>query len=130
MGYYTSYSPCGIPYFIGTDVDDVQALIARTPEQFVRDHAIEARLRHEVTAVDTDRRAVQVRDLDGGSQKWEGFDQLMIATGAAPIRPPLPGADAQGSSRCRPWTTDWRYGPPWSGTGHDGRSSSAPATSV
>jgi len=84
-GNYTSYSACGIPYFIGTDVDDVQALIARTPEQFLRDHAIEARLRHEVTAVDTDRRAVQVRDLDGCGEQWEGFDQLMIATGAAPI---------------------------------------------
>jgi NADPH-dependent 2,4-dienoyl-CoA reductase/sulfur reductase-like enzyme len=92
QGNYTSYSACGIPYFIGGDVDDVEALIARTPEQFLRDHAIEARLRHEVTAVDTDRRAVQVRDLDGGAESWEGFDQLMIATGAAPIRPPLPGA--------------------------------------
>ncbi len=95
-GNYTSYSACGIPYFIGTDVDDVQALIARTPEQFLRDHAIQARLRHEVTAVDTDRRAVLVRDLDGGGETWEGFDQLMIATGAGPIRPPLPGAGAQG----------------------------------
>ncbi len=94
-GNYTSYSACGIPYFIGTDVDDVEALIARTPEQFTRDHAIEVRLRREVTAIDTDRRAVLVRDLDGGGEKWEGFDQLMIATGAAPIRPPLPGAGAQ-----------------------------------
>ncbi len=95
-GNYTSYSACGIPYFIGTDVDDVQALIARTPEQFRRDHAIQARLRHEVTAIDTDRCAILVRDLDGGGETWEGFDQLMIATGAAPIRPPLPGVDAQG----------------------------------
>jgi len=55
-GNYTSYSACGIPHLIGTDVDDVEALIARTPEQFLRDHAIQARLRHEVTAIDTDRR--------------------------------------------------------------------------
>ena len=95
-GNYTSYSACGIPYFIGTDVDDVEALIARTPEQFLRDHAIQARLRHEVTAIDTDRRAVLVRDHDGDGERWEGFDQLMIATGAVPIRPPLPGDGAQG----------------------------------
>ncbi len=95
-GNYTSYSACGIPYFIGGEVDEIEALIARTPEQFLRDHAIEARLRHEVTAVDTDRRAVQVHDLDSGSESWERYDQLMIATGAVPIRPPLPGGDARG----------------------------------
>jgi len=95
-GNYTSYSACGIPYFIGRDVADVDALIARTPEQFRRDHAIDARLRHEVTAIDTNRRAVRVRDRDGGTEGWEGFDQLMIATGAIPIRPELPGVDAAG----------------------------------
>ena len=95
-GNYTSYSACGIPYFVGNEVPDVAALIARTPEQFARDHAIEARIRHEVTAIDIDRRAVSVRDLDGGIEVWEGFDQLMVATGAVPIRPPLPGVDARG----------------------------------
>jgi NADPH-dependent 2,4-dienoyl-CoA reductase/sulfur reductase-like enzyme len=95
-GNYTSYSACGIPYFIGNDVSDVAALIARTPEQFARDHAIDARIGHEVTAIDFDRRAVLVRDLAGDSERWEGFDQLMVATGAVPIRPPLPGVDAQG----------------------------------
>ncbi len=95
-GNYTSYSACGIPYFIGNDVSDVSALITRTPEQFARDHAIDARTRHEVTAIDLDRRAVLVRDLGGGPDRWEGFDQLMVATGAVPVRPSLPGVDAQG----------------------------------
>jgi len=95
-GNYTSYSACGIPYFIGNDVADVRTLIARTPEQFAEDHAIDARTAHEVLTIDLDRRAVLVRDLRRGAEDWEGFDQLMIATGAVPIRPPLPGADAQG----------------------------------
>ncbi len=95
-GNYTSYSACGIPYFIGKDVADVRTLIARTPEQFAEDHAIDARIAHEVLTIDLDRRGVLVRDLRRGAEDWEGFDQLMIATGAAPIRPPLPGADAQG----------------------------------
>ena len=95
-GGYTSYSACGIPYFIGNVVGDLDALIARTPEQFVHDHAIEARVRHEVLVIDLDRRAVLARDLATGDETWEAFDQLMIATGAVPIRPPLPGINAAG----------------------------------
>lgn len=95
-GNYTSYSACGIPYFIGADVPNVQALIARTPQQFARDYAIDARIRHEVIAIDLARRAVLARDLDRRTESWEGFDQLMVATGAVPIRPDLPGVDAGG----------------------------------
>ncbi len=95
-GNYTSYSACGIPYFIGTEVTDVDALVARTPERFAREQAIEARLRHEVTEIDTARQAIRVRDIDKSSESWVGYDQLMVATGAVPVRPMLPGADAAG----------------------------------
>jgi NADPH-dependent 2,4-dienoyl-CoA reductase/sulfur reductase-like enzyme len=94
-GNFTSYSACGIPYFIGGVVSDLDRLIARTPEQF-RELSIDARIRHEVSAIDLDRRAVRVISLDNGRQGWESFDQLVVATGATPVRPPLPGSDAQG----------------------------------
>jgi NADPH-dependent 2,4-dienoyl-CoA reductase/sulfur reductase-like enzyme len=61
-GRHTSYSACGIPYFIDNHVPDVAALIARTPQQFARDYAIDARTGHEVVEIDLDRRAVRVRD--------------------------------------------------------------------
>ncbi len=95
-GHYTSYSACGIPYFIGKDVADTTELIARTPQQFRDHHAIDARTGHEVLDIDLHRRAVLVRDLVRGREAWEGFDQLMVATGATPARPPLPGIDAAG----------------------------------
>ncbi len=95
-GNYTSYSACGIPYFIGNLVPDLDALIARTPQQFVRNYAIDARTGHEVVEIDLDRRAVRVRDRHAGNEAWEGFDQLMVATGAVPVRPDLPGAHAAG----------------------------------
>jgi NADPH-dependent 2,4-dienoyl-CoA reductase/sulfur reductase-like enzyme len=95
-GHYTSYSACGIPYFIGDVVSDVDALVARTPQQFAANHSIDARIRHEVTEIDTGRGAVRVRALDKGTEAWEAFDQLMIATGARPIRPDLGGINAQG----------------------------------
>jgi NADPH-dependent 2,4-dienoyl-CoA reductase/sulfur reductase-like enzyme len=96
QGNHTSYSACGIPYFVGGVVADVDRLIARRPEEFRARQAIDVRLRHKAVQIDLDKRAVRVHDLDRDEEAWEGFDQLMIATGATPIRPALPGADAQG----------------------------------
>jgi NADPH-dependent 2,4-dienoyl-CoA reductase/sulfur reductase-like enzyme len=95
-GAYTSYSACGIPYYVGSQVGDVRKLIAREPAEFGAKQAIHAHLHHEVTELDLDRRAVRVRDLSAGTDSWEGFDQLMVATGATPRRPDLPGITAEG----------------------------------
>ncbi|GAA2611453.1 FAD-dependent oxidoreductase [Actinomadura fulvescens] len=95
-GGHTSYSACGIPYFVGGHVAAVDDLVVRTPAEFRSKQHIDVRTRHEVTAIDLDRRAVRVHDLDGGAERWEGFDQLLVATGAVPRRPRLPGADAEG----------------------------------
>ncbi len=94
-GHFTSYSSCGIPYFVGDVVDDLDELIARSPQEFREKHAIDARTRHEVEEIDLDKRAVKVRDLEGGGDRWESFDHLMIGTGALPARPPIPGIDAR-----------------------------------
>ena len=94
-GNYTSYSACGIPYLIGGLVSDVDALIARAPAEHVR-RGIDARIGHDVLVVDTDRRRVRVRAVETGVESWEAFDQLVIATGSTPRRPPLPGVDANG----------------------------------
>ncbi len=95
-GDYTSFAACGLPYYVSDVVDVIDELIARTPEQFRDVHDIDVHMRHEVTAIDTDRRRVTVRDLDAGDDRDEPFDQLVIATGAVPRRPALPNADAPG----------------------------------
>lgn len=95
-GHYTSYSACGIPYFLSGTVADFDRLIIRSPERFRERYGIDARVRHEVVEIDLDRRTVLVRDLDAGRDHREGFDQLMVATGATPVRPPWPGIDATG----------------------------------
>jgi NADPH-dependent 2,4-dienoyl-CoA reductase/sulfur reductase-like enzyme len=91
-GHWTSYSACGIPYLIGGEVDSVDALIARTPEQF-RETGVDARVRHEVTEIDLAAQRVEVHDLDEGRIFTMGFDQLLIGTGGRPTRPNLPGID-------------------------------------
>jgi len=92
-GRWTSYSACGIPYLVAGDVDDPQALVARTPEQLRDQHRIDVRMGHEAVGIDLDARKVEVRDHTRGRTISLGFDLLHVATGARPIRPDLPGID-------------------------------------
>jgi NADPH-dependent 2,4-dienoyl-CoA reductase/sulfur reductase-like enzyme len=91
-GRWTSYSACGIPYVVGGVVDDLDDLVVRRPEDFAS-ASIDARVGHEVTALDLDSRRVEVRDHNEDTTYQLGFDLLHIATGASPTRPPLPGID-------------------------------------
>ncbi|MER5396447.1 FAD-dependent oxidoreductase [Streptomyces sp. NPDC002599] len=94
-GHFTSYSACGIPYWVGGDVPDRDRLIARTPEEH-RERSIDLRMRTEVTGIDVAGARVRSRDLGTGAEEWTSYDRLVIATGARPVRPDLPGADAPG----------------------------------
>ncbi|MFD9614817.1 FAD-dependent oxidoreductase [Streptomyces sp. NPDC059083] len=94
-GHFSSYSACGIPYWIGGDVATRGQLIARSPEEH-RARDIDLRTRTEVTEIDVPGQRVRARDLEAGTEAWTGFDQLVIATGARPLRPPVPGIDAPG----------------------------------
>jgi len=93
-GHYTSYSACGIPYWVGGEVDG-DHLVARTPEQH-RANGIDLRMRIEVESVDLDTQIIKTRNVDTGTTGEEAFDDLVIATGAEPLRPELPGIDAMG----------------------------------
>jgi NADPH-dependent 2,4-dienoyl-CoA reductase/sulfur reductase-like enzyme len=77
-------------------VDDVQSLVTVTPEEFRKERNIDARILHEVTALDLSKRQVHVLSLTDKKEWWEPFDQLMIATGTLPIKPDVPGVDAHG----------------------------------
>lgn len=94
-GHFTSYSACGIPYWIGGRVGGRDELIARTPEEH-RARDIDLRMRTEVVELDLAGGRVRARDLDSGSESWTGYDKLVVATGARPVRPRLPGIGAHG----------------------------------
>ena len=95
-GHFTSYSACGIPYFVGGVIEGFDSLIVRRPDEFRDRQSIDARVRHEVTAIDLSSRSMTVLDVEAGVERREGFDELVIATGSQPIRPPLPGVDSRG----------------------------------
>ncbi|MDQ0789839.1 FAD-dependent oxidoreductase [Streptomyces sp. B3I8] len=94
-GHFTSFSACGIPYWVGGDVTDRDQLIARSPEEH-RARDIDLRMRTEVTEIDVAGARVRARDVDSGAESWTSYDKLVIATGARPVRPELPGMDARG----------------------------------
>jgi len=94
-GRATSYSACGIPYWISGAVEDEASLVARTPDQH-RAAGIDVRMRTEVVGIDLDRRVVRWRDLEDGGEGTEPFDELVYATGSVPMRPPVPGIEATG----------------------------------
>ncbi|GAB2886702.1 FAD-dependent oxidoreductase [Nocardioides pacificus] len=83
-GHDTSYSACGIPYWVAGDVAARADLVARTPQQH-REAGIDLRTGVSVHGLDLDSRTVACRGADGESIL--GFDELMIATGARPVLP-------------------------------------------
>lgn len=91
-GPYTSYSACGIPYFLAGLVDGPDRLIARSPDE-LRHAGIDVRIRCEVTEIDLSGRTLTYFDQDARAQRREGFDELVYAAGAAAIAPPVPGAE-------------------------------------
>jgi NADPH-dependent 2,4-dienoyl-CoA reductase/sulfur reductase-like enzyme len=93
---HTSYSACGLPYLVAGLVEKAESLIARTPEKFREKYRIDARIRHEVLAVEPETRRVRVCNLESRQEWWESYDQLLIATGATPYCPELPGVSASG----------------------------------
>jgi len=92
---YTSYSACGMPYYIGGLIGEVDSLIARSPEVFRDKYTIDVRTRHEVIAIDPNAQRVMIRN-DARKDISEPFDQLLIATGARPYCPDVPCAGAEG----------------------------------
>ena len=94
-GSYISYGSCGLPYYIGREIDSIDALVARWPKQF-KEQGVDVFINSEVKAIDLDRKMVEVFHRDEKEVKRYNFDSLVIATGANPVVPPFPGKDLEG----------------------------------
>lgn len=92
-GEYISYANCGLPYYIGGEITDKNALTLQTPESFRERFAVDVRVRHEATAIDAARKVVLVRDVVNGNDYEESYDKLILSPGAEPVRLPLPGME-------------------------------------
>ncbi|MGH9306622.1 MAG: FAD-dependent oxidoreductase [Acidimicrobiales bacterium] len=92
-GRQTSYSNCGFPFVIGGQVDSLDQLVVRTPAEARHEFNIDARIGHRVEELDLAQGDLEVRDLSRRRSYRLRFDQLVLATGAKPRRPDIPGID-------------------------------------
>jgi len=95
-GPYVSFANCGLPYHVGNVIAEEEKLLVATPQLFKNRFNIEVHTETEVTAIDRERREIEVRALKSGARRREPYDALVLATGAGAIRPPLPGIDLPG----------------------------------
>ncbi len=91
-----SFANCGLPYYVGGEIAERAKLLVTTPEQLRIRFNLDVRIRTSVEAIDRSAKKVRVRDLASGREYEETYDKLLLAPGAAPMRPTLPGIDLPG----------------------------------
>jgi NADPH-dependent 2,4-dienoyl-CoA reductase/sulfur reductase-like enzyme/rhodanese-related sulfurtransferase len=91
-----SFANCGLPYYVGGEIVEREKLLVTTPEMLKSRFKLDVRTRSSVEAIDRTARKARVRDLASGREYEETYDKLILATGAAPFRPSIPGSDLPG----------------------------------
>ena len=91
-----SFANCGLPYYLGGEIAERDKLLVVTPERLRTRFNLDVRVRTSVEAIDRAAKKVRVRDLASGREYEETYDKLILAPGAAPLRPPIPGIDLPG----------------------------------
>ena len=90
-----SYAGCGLPYYVSGDIPTREGLIVNTPAAYAGLTGVEVETGVEATALDAAAHEVSVRRSDG-TVGVEKYDRLIVATGAVPFVPPVPGTDLPG----------------------------------
>ncbi|NCC15808.1 MAG: CoA-disulfide reductase [Clostridia bacterium] len=93
-GDYISYANCGLPYYIGDVITSRDALLVQTPEAMKDKFNIDVRISSEVTKIIPDEKKIEVKNKKTGEVYQESYDNLVLATGSSPIKPPIPGIDS------------------------------------
>jgi NADPH-dependent 2,4-dienoyl-CoA reductase/sulfur reductase-like enzyme/rhodanese-related sulfurtransferase len=114
-GPHVSFASCGLPYFVGDVIPNESDLVLMTPARFRERMNIDVRTSTEVVSIDRERRVVLWRNVVSGETGELAYDALLLATGAKPVRPPVPGVDLPGvfglrtiadSTAIRSWIAD------------------------
>jgi len=92
-GEFISFANCGLPYYIGGEIKERSRLILQTPETFKAVQNVDVRIRSEVISIQPDRKAVIYKDASGTHEM--NYDSLVLAPGATPLRPNIPGIDSK-----------------------------------
>lgn len=88
-----SFANCGLPYHIGGEIPNRDVLAVQSAASLKGLLNLDVRTRTEAVAIDRVGKRVEIKDLETGQSAWLPYDKLMLAPGASPLRPPLPGLD-------------------------------------
>lgn len=90
-----SYAGCGLPYYVGEVIGERSQLIVNTPQSFSKLTGAEVETEVKVTALDRSQKKVTAVHLGSNGELTYSYDKLVIATGASPVKPPLPGMELE-----------------------------------
>jgi len=88
-----SYSACGLPYYIGGELDDLEVLTPRDSAYFKEKYNIDIKIQHEVVEIHPELKTIKVKNLSTGAFFSDAYDKLIIATGAKAFIPDVEGID-------------------------------------
>lgn len=110
-GEFVSFANCGLPYHIGGDIPDRDALLLQTPQSFKRRFNVDVRVFHDVIEIDKAGKTLLVRNLQTGEEQREHYDVLLLSPGRRRSVLPSPVSTAPMSIPCatsRTWISFWR----------------------
>lgn len=90
-GEHVSFANCGLPYYLGGEIEDRAKLLVQTPASLAASLNLDVRIHHNVTGFNASAKTVQV-DTPAGSEEIT-YDALVLAPGAVASRPPIGGLD-------------------------------------
>ena len=88
-----SYAGCGLPYYISDVIQNRDKLVINTPEEFANKYGVDVKNKHEVLAINPDKKSLRYKDLESGQKGVYKYDKLIITTGASPVIPPITGIE-------------------------------------
>jgi NADPH-dependent 2,4-dienoyl-CoA reductase/sulfur reductase-like enzyme/peroxiredoxin family protein/TusA-related sulfurtransferase/rhodanese-related sulfurtransferase len=95
-GDYISYANCGMPYYLGRQIESLDTLIVTKPERLIDRFNVDVRIKTEVLSIDRAAHKLTVRNLANGKEYEETYDKLILTPGAKAKKPPVPGVDEEG----------------------------------
>jgi len=111
-GPFVSFANCGLPYYVGKVIKEESDLLVASPEMFEKNFNIAVRTHSDVVSIDREKQEIEVKEVQSGNTYRERYDVLVLAPGASPVKPPIPGIDSLGihilrtipdSNRIREW---------------------------
>ena len=91
-GEHVSFANCGLPYYVGGEIEDQSKLLVQTPASLAASLNLDVRPHHNVKSIDSANKTVLAET--NGSEQEIPYDALILAPGALASRPPITGLDS------------------------------------